>query len=53
MNIGIVISQVEPEAVWNAFRFANFSISSKGVSINAFTVLWSNLEFDLHPPASI
>ena len=26
MNIGIVISQTDPETVWNAFRFANFSI---------------------------
>lgn len=26
MNIGIVISQTEPETVWNAFRFANFSL---------------------------
>tara|TARA_B100000123_G_scaffold132581_1_gene97900 strand:+ start:86 stop:406 length:321 start_codon:yes stop_codon:yes gene_type:complete len=26
MIIGIVISQVDPETVWNAFRFANFSL---------------------------
>ena len=26
MNIGIVISQTNPETVWNAFRFANFSL---------------------------
>tara|TARA_B110000014_G_C20081314_1_gene565074 strand:- start:630 stop:950 length:321 start_codon:yes stop_codon:yes gene_type:complete len=29
MNIGIVISQTEPETVWNAFRFANFSLGRK------------------------
>ena len=26
MIIGMVISQVDPETVWNAFRFANFSL---------------------------
>ena len=26
MIIGIVISQFDPETVWNAFRFANFSL---------------------------
>ena len=29
MNIGIVISQVDPETVWNAFRFANFSLGKQ------------------------
>jgi len=29
MNIGIVISQTEPETVWNAFRFANYSLKKK------------------------
>lgn len=29
MNIGIVISQTDPETVWNAFRFANFSIGKQ------------------------
>ena len=29
MNIGIVISQTDPETVWNAFRFANFSLGSQ------------------------
>tara|TARA_B100000965_G_scaffold406324_1_gene444670 strand:+ start:2318 stop:2638 length:321 start_codon:yes stop_codon:yes gene_type:complete len=29
MNIGIVISQTEPETVWNAFRFANFSLNKE------------------------
>ena len=29
MNIGIVISQTEPETVWNALRFANFSLGRK------------------------
>ena len=29
MNIGIVISQIDPETVWNAFRFANFSLRKK------------------------
>jgi uncharacterized protein involved in oxidation of intracellular sulfur len=29
MNIGIVVSQTEPETVWNAFRFANFSLGKK------------------------
>jgi sulfur relay (sulfurtransferase) complex TusBCD TusD component (DsrE family) len=26
MKVGIVISQIDPETVWNAFRFANFSL---------------------------
>ena len=29
MNIGIVISQVDPETVLNAFRFANFSLAKQ------------------------
>ncbi len=29
MKIGILISQTEPETVWNAFRFANFSLDKK------------------------
>ncbi len=29
MNIGIIISQTDPETVWNAFRFANFSIGKE------------------------
>ena len=29
MNIGIVINQTDPEIVWNAFRFANFSLGKK------------------------
>jgi uncharacterized protein involved in oxidation of intracellular sulfur len=29
MKIGIVISQNEPETVWNAFRFGNFSLSKQ------------------------
>ena len=29
MNIGIVISQTDPETVWNAFRFANFSLAKQ------------------------
>ena len=31
MNIGIVISQTDPETVWNAFRFANFSLGKKHI----------------------
>ncbi len=27
MKIGIIISQIDPETVWNAFRFGNFSIN--------------------------
>lgn len=29
MNIGIIIATNEPETVWNAFRFGNFSIQKK------------------------
>ncbi|OGI66201.1 sulfur reduction protein DsrE [Candidatus Nomurabacteria bacterium RIFCSPHIGHO2_01_FULL_39_10] len=29
MKIGIIISQTEPETVWNAFRFGNFSLDKK------------------------
>jgi sulfur relay (sulfurtransferase) complex TusBCD TusD component (DsrE family) len=29
MKIGIIISQNEPESVWNAFRFGSFSLSKQ------------------------
>jgi len=29
MKIGIIISQTDPETVWNAFRFGNFSLDKK------------------------
>tara|TARA_Y100000031_G_C8017902_1_gene291129 strand:- start:83 stop:403 length:321 start_codon:yes stop_codon:yes gene_type:complete len=29
MKIGIIVSQIEPETVWNAFRFGNFSLDKK------------------------
>lgn len=29
MKIGIIISQTEPETVWNAFRYGNFSLDKK------------------------
>jgi sulfur relay (sulfurtransferase) complex TusBCD TusD component (DsrE family) len=29
MKIGIIISQTEPETVWNAFRFGNFSLGKE------------------------
>ena len=29
MKIGIIISQTEPETVWNAFRFGNFSLGKQ------------------------
>ncbi len=29
MKIGIIISQKDPETAWNAFRFANFSLSKQ------------------------
>ncbi|WP_457555777.1 DsrE family protein [Candidatus Pyrohabitans sp.] len=28
MKVGVVISSNDPETVWNAFRFANFALSS-------------------------
>jgi hypothetical protein len=34
-RIGIVISSNDPETVWNAFRFANFSCQ-KGDSVSVF-----------------
>ena len=37
MNIGIVISQTDPETVWNAFRFANFSLG-KQHDVRAFLI---------------
>jgi len=37
MKLGIVISQTDPETVWNAFRFGNFSIN-KGHSVRAFLI---------------
>ena len=35
MKIGIIISQTNPETVWNAFRLANFSIK-QGDEIKIF-----------------
>ncbi|HAV11501.1 MAG TPA: sulfur reduction protein DsrE [Candidatus Moranbacteria bacterium] len=29
MKIGIIISQTEPETVWNVFRFGNFSLNKE------------------------
>ena len=29
MKVGIIISQSDPETVWNAFRFGNFSLSKQ------------------------
>jgi len=29
MKIGIIISQVDPETVWNVFRFGNFSLGKQ------------------------
>lgn len=29
MKIGIIISQIDPETVWNAMRLANFSLSKE------------------------
>jgi len=37
MKIGIVISQVDPETVWNAFRFANFALG-KQHTVKAFFI---------------
>ena len=37
MKVGLVISQTDPETVWNAFRFANFSIS-KGHEVRTFLI---------------
>ena len=37
MKIGIIISQTEPETVWNAFRFANVSLDKKH-GVNVFLI---------------
>jgi len=37
MKIGIIISQAEPETVWNAFRFGNFSLDKKH-SVRVFLI---------------
>lgn len=37
MKIGIIISQNDPETVWNAFRFGNFSLN-KGHGVNIFLI---------------
>ena len=37
MKVGIVISQTDPETVWNAFRFGNFSIN-KGHNVRTFLI---------------
>lgn len=37
MKVGLVISQTDPETVWNAFRFANFSID-KGHNVRTFLI---------------
>ena len=37
MKVGIVISQTDPETVWNAFRFGNFSMN-KGHQTRTFLI---------------
>lgn len=37
MKIGIIISQTEPETVWNAFRFGNFSLE-KNHNVKVFLI---------------
>ncbi len=37
MKIGIVISSNDPETVWNAFRFANFSLDA-GENVKIFLI---------------
>ena len=37
MKLGIVISQTDPETVWNAFRFGNFSLN-KGHNVRTFLI---------------
>ena len=37
MKVGIVISQIDPETVWNAFRFANFSLG-KNHEVRTFLI---------------
>jgi sulfur relay (sulfurtransferase) complex TusBCD TusD component (DsrE family) len=37
MKIGIIISQTDPETVWNAFRFGNFSLN-KGHNVRTFLI---------------
>ena len=37
MKVGIVISQIDPETVWNAFRFANFSLG-KNHKVRTFLI---------------
>ena len=37
MKVGIVISQIDPETVWNAFRFGNFSLN-KGHDVRTFLI---------------
>jgi len=37
MKIGIIISQNNPETVWNAFRLANFSLN-KNHTVKVFLI---------------
>ena len=37
MKVGIVISQTDPETVWNAFRFGNFSLN-KSHDVSTFLI---------------
>ncbi|MBI4383134.1 MAG: DsrE family protein [Nitrospinae bacterium] len=37
MKIGIIVSQADPETVWNAFRFGVFSLAKKH-SVKAFLI---------------
>ena len=37
MKVGIVLSQTDPETVWNAFRFGNFSLN-KGHDVRTFLI---------------
>ena len=44
MKIWIIITQKNPELVWNAFRFANFSIKQKD-RVSIF-LLWEWVEYE-------
>ncbi|PJE75618.1 sulfur reduction protein DsrE, partial [Candidatus Uhrbacteria bacterium CG10_big_fil_rev_8_21_14_0_10_48_11] len=37
MKIGIIISQTNPETVWNVFRLANFSLK-QGDEVKIFLI---------------
>lgn len=48
MNLGIIISQADPETVWNAYRIGNYALN-EGDSVKVF-LLGKGVESEIADP---